>query len=151
MAQIISSCIIGCLLWPACSLDKAVSLCLASFCTSRPSFPITPGIFSYPTFALQFPVMKRTCFLVLEGLVGLHRTGEVGKTTRPFGYNLNQIPYDPTVEVMNRFKELDMIDKECLKNCGERFVTLNRKQWLKPSQRKRNTRKQHGGLRRFYK
>ena len=50
------------------------------------------------------------------------------KTTGPFRYNLNQIPYDHTVEVMNRFKELDLIDKECLKNCGERFVTPNRKQ-----------------------
>jgi len=35
---------------------------------------------------------------------------KVGKTTRPFGYDLNQIPYDYTVEVTNRFKELDLID-----------------------------------------
>ena len=35
---------------------------------------------------------------------------EVGKTTRPFRYDLNQIPYDYTVEVRNRFKGLDMID-----------------------------------------
>ena len=34
-----------------------------------------------------------------------------GKTTRPFRYNLNQIPYDYTVEVRNRFKELDLIDR----------------------------------------
>ena len=36
---------------------------------------------------------------------------KVGKTTRPFSYDLNQIPYDYTVEVTNRFKGLDLIDK----------------------------------------
>ena len=36
---------------------------------------------------------------------------KVGKTTRPFNYDLNQIPYDYTVEVRNRFKGLDLIDK----------------------------------------
>ena len=35
---------------------------------------------------------------------------KVGKTTRPFRYALNQIPYDYTVEVRNRFKGLDLID-----------------------------------------
>ena len=36
---------------------------------------------------------------------------KVGKTTRPFRYDLNQIPYDYTVEVRNRFKGLDVIDR----------------------------------------
>ena len=36
---------------------------------------------------------------------------KVGKTTRPFRYDLNQIPYDYTMEVRNRFKGLDMIDR----------------------------------------
>ena len=36
---------------------------------------------------------------------------KVGKTIRPFRYDLNQIPYDCTVEVTNRFKGLDLIDK----------------------------------------
>ena len=36
---------------------------------------------------------------------------KVGKTTGPFRYDLNQIPYDYTVEVTNRFKGLDMISK----------------------------------------
>ena len=35
----------------------------------------------------------------------------MGNTTRPFGYDLNQIPYDYTVEVINRFKGLDLIDR----------------------------------------
>ena len=36
---------------------------------------------------------------------------KVGKTTRPFRYDLNQIPYDYTVEVRNRFEGLDLIDR----------------------------------------
>ena len=50
---------------------------------------------------------------------------KVGKTTSPFRYDLNQIPYNYTVEVTNRFKGLDLI--ECLKNYGWRFVTLYRR------------------------
>ena len=49
---------------------------------------------------------------------------KVEKTTRPFKYDLNQIPYDYTMKVRNRFKELDLI--ECLMNYGWRFVTLYR-------------------------
>ena len=49
-----------------------------------------------------------------------------GETTRPFRYDLNQISYDYTVEVPDRFKGLDLI--ECLKNYGWRFVTLYRRQ-----------------------
>ena len=51
---------------------------------------------------------------------------KVGKTTRSFIYELNQIPYNYTVEVTNRFKGLDLI--KCLKNYGQRFVTLYRRQ-----------------------
>ena len=61
---------------------------------------------------------------------------KVGKTTRPFRYDLNQIPYDYTVEVRNRFKGLDLI--ECLMNCGQRFVTLHRRQESRPFPGKRN-------------
>ena len=46
----------------------------------------------------------------------------MGKTTRPFRYDLNQIAYDYTVEVRNRFKGLDLL--ECLMNYRQRFVTL---------------------------
>ena len=51
---------------------------------------------------------------------------KVGRTTRPFRYDLKQIPYDYTVEVTNSFKGLDLI--ECLNNYGWRFVTLYRRQ-----------------------
>jgi len=50
---------------------------------------------------------------------------KVGKTTKPFRYDLNQSPYDYTVEVKNRCKELELI--ECLKNTW-RFITLYRRQ-----------------------
>ena len=51
---------------------------------------------------------------------------KVGKITRPFRYDLNQIPYNYTVEVTNTFKGLDLI--EYLKNYGQRFMTLYRRQ-----------------------
>ena len=51
---------------------------------------------------------------------------KVWKIIRPFRYDLNQIPYDYTVEVRNRFKGLDLI--ECLKNYGWKFITLYRRQ-----------------------
>ena len=64
---------------------------------------------------------------------------KVGPTTRPFRYDPDQITYNFTVVVTNRFKEL-----ECLKSCGWRFVTLYSRQWSKSSQRKRNARKHRG-------
>ena len=51
---------------------------------------------------------------------------KAGKITRPFRYDLNQIPYNFTVEMTNRFKRLDLI--ECLKNCGGRFMISYRRQ-----------------------
>ena len=74
---------------------------------------------------------------------------KVGKTVRPFRYDLNQIPYDYTVEVKNRFKGLDLI--ECLKNYGQMFVILYRRQGSRPSPWKRNAKRQNGCLRRPYK
>ena len=74
---------------------------------------------------------------------------KVGNTTRPFRYDLNQIPYNYTVEVRNRFKGLDLI--ECLINYEWRFVILYRRQESRPSPRKRNAKKQNGCLRRPYK
>ena len=71
---------------------------------------------------------------------------KVGKTTSPFRYDLNQIPYDYTVEVTNRFKGFDQI--ECLKNYVQRFLTLYRRQGSRPSPRKRNAKRQNDCLRR---
>ena len=60
---------------------------------------------------------------------------KVWKTTRLFSHDLNQIPYDYTVEVRNGFKGLDLI--ECLMNYGQRFVTWYRRQGSRPSPLKR--------------
>ena len=64
---------------------------------------------------------------------------KVGKTTRPFRYDLNHTPYDYTMEVRNRFKGLDLI--ECLMNYGRRFVTLYRRQGSRTSPRKKKCKK----------
>ena len=74
---------------------------------------------------------------------------KAGKTTRPLRYDLNQIPYDYTVEGTNRCKGLDLI--ECLKNYGWRFMTLYRIQGSRPSPRKRNANRKNACLRRPYK
>ena len=74
---------------------------------------------------------------------------KAGKTTRSFMYDLNQIPYNYTVKVTNTFKALDLI--ECLKNYGQRFMTLYRIQRSRPSPRKRNEKEQNGCLGRPYK
>ena len=62
---------------------------------------------------------------------------KIGKITRPFRYDLNQIPCDYTMEMKNRFKVLDLIDR-CLMNYGWRFVTLYRRQGSRLSPSKRN-------------
>ena len=62
----------------------------------------------------------------LKGMKFRLKLKNVGKTTRPFRHDLNQIPYNYTVEVTNRFKGLDLT--ECLKNYGQRFMTSYRRQ-----------------------
>ena len=74
---------------------------------------------------------------------------KVGKTARPFRCDLNQICYDYTVEMTNRSKRLDLT--ECLKNYGQNFVKLYRRQGSRPSQKKTNAKRQNGCLRRPYK
>ena len=57
--------------------QSSISLCPPSFCIPRPNLPVTPGVSWLPTFAFQSSIMKRTSLgwvLVLEDLVGLHRT-----------------------------------------------------------------------------
>ena len=76
---------------------------------------------------------------------------KVGKTARPFRYDLNQVPYDYTVEVRNRFKGLDLIGRvpdelwaevhDPVRETGSKTIPL----------RKRNAKKQNGCLKRPYK
>ena len=75
---------------------------------------------------------------------------KVGKTMRPFMYDLNQIPYDYTVEVRNRFKGLDLIDRvpdelwtevhDIVQEIGIKTIPVEKK-----------CKKQNGCLRRPYK
>ena len=62
---------------------------------------------------------------IMKSLLQNSDLTKVGKTTRSFRFDLNQISYDYTVEVTNRFKGLDFL--ECLKNYGWKFVTLYRR------------------------
>ena len=71
---------------------------------------------------------------------------KVGKTTRPFRYELNEIPYDYTVEVTNRFKESYLIDRVPEELWMEAH-DMYRRQWSRPSPRKRNAKRQNGCLR----
>ena len=75
---------------------------------------------------------------------------KVGKTTRPFWYDLNQIPYDYTVEVSNRFKGLDLIDRVPDELWME-VRDIVQRQGSRPSPWKRNAKKQNGCLGRPYK
>ena len=75
---------------------------------------------------------------------------KVEKITRPFMYDLNQIPYDYTVEVKSRFKGLDLIDRVPDELWME-VHALYRRQESRPSPRKRNAKKQKGCLGRPYK
>ena len=65
-------------------------------------------------------------------------------------YDLNQITYNYTVEMTNRFKELDLLDRVPKELCTEVHDILQR-QGLRPSPRKRNAKKQNDCLRRPYK
>ena len=61
---------------------------------------------------------------------------KVHKTTRPFRYDLNKISYDHSVKVTNRFKGLYLVDR-VPEELWKRFIILYRRQWLKPSPRKK--------------
>ena len=79
-----------------------------------------------------------------ERLIAKYRLklNKVEKTSRTFRYDLNQIPYDYTVEVRNRFKGLDLI--EFLMNYRRKFMTLYKRQGSRPSPWKRNSKKENG-------
>ena len=75
---------------------------------------------------------------------------KVGKTTRPFRYDLNQIPYDYTVEVRNRFKDLDLIDRMPDELWNE-IRDIVQETGIKTIYMKKKCKKQNGCLRRPYK
>ena len=75
---------------------------------------------------------------------------KVEKTTTPFRYDLNQIPYDYTEEVRNRFKGLALIDRVS-DDLWMEVRDIVQEIGSRPSPRKRNAKKQNGCLRRPYK
>ena len=75
---------------------------------------------------------------------------KVGKTPRPFRYDLNQISYNYTVKVTNRFKELDLIDR-VPDELGMEVRDIVQETGTRPSPRKRNAKKQNGYVRRPHK
>ena len=75
---------------------------------------------------------------------------KVGKTTSSFSYDVNQITYDYTVEVMNRFKGLDLVDR-VPEELWMEVHTIVQEVVTKTIPRKRNARRQSVCLRRLYK
>ena len=75
---------------------------------------------------------------------------KVEKTTRPFRYDLNQIPYDYTVELRNRFKGLDLIDRVPDELWNE-VCDIVQEIGIRPFPWKRNAKKQNDCLRKPYK
>ena len=75
---------------------------------------------------------------------------KVEKTTRPFRYDLNQIPYDYTVEVRNRFKGLDLIDRAPDELWTE-VCDIVQETGIKTIPKKKKYKKENGCLRRPYK
>ena len=73
-----------------------------------------------------------------------------GKTTRPFRYDLNQFPYHYTVEVTNRFKGLDLIDR-VHEQLSMEVPDIEQEAGIKTIPRRRNAKRQNGCLRRPYK
>ena len=86
-------------------------------------------------------------FLIVKFRLKLKK---IGKTTRPFRHDLNQIPYDYTVEVRNRFKGLDLIDRVPEELWVEVRDTVQ-DTLTKTIPKKTNAKRQNGCLRRPYK
>ena len=75
---------------------------------------------------------------------------KVGKTTRPFRYDLNQISYDYTVEGRNKFKELDLIDR-VPEELWMEVPDIVQEAGLKTIPKEKKCKKANGCLRRLYK
>ena len=76
------------------------------------------------------------------------KLNKIGKTTRPFKYDLNQIPYDYTVEVINRFKGLDLINRVPEEQWME-VHDIVQEAMIKTIPKKKKCKRQNGCLRRL--
>ena len=91
--------------------------------------------------------MGTDCGSGYELLIAKFRLKKVGKINRPFRYDLIQIPYDYTVEVRNRFKGLDLIDR-LPDELWTEVCDVVQETGIKTIPKKRNAKKQNGCLRR---
>ena len=96
------SCIQSAKTRPGADCGSDHELLIAKFGLKLKKVGGTTRPFRYESAALNMPA----------NLENSDKIKESRKTTRPFGYDLNQIPYDYTVEVRNRFKGLDLIDRK---------------------------------------
>ena len=79
-----------------------------------------------------------------------HKWKKAGKITRPFGYDLNKISYNYTMEVTNRFKELHMVGR-VPEELWTEVHNIVEEAVAKTTPKKRNARRQRSCLRRLYK
>ena len=118
----------------------------------KPTFSLSTFTFIKRLFSSSSAIRVVSSAYLHELLITKFRLKlkKVGKTTRPFRYDLNQTPYDYTVEVRNRCKRLDLIDRVpdelWMEVCDFIQETGSR-----PSPWKRNAKKQNGCLGRPYK
>ena len=104
----------------AFSWQNSISFCPASFCTPRPNLPVTPGVSWLPIFAFQSPIMKRTSWvLVLEGLVGLHRTIQFQLLQHYWSQHRFGLPWYWMVCLGNRDHSVvfEIASKYCILDC----------------------------------
>ena len=79
------------------------------------------------------------------------KLNKIGKTTRPFRYDLNKIPYDFTVLVMNRFKGLNLVDRMPEELWTTEDCNIVQEAVTKTIPKKKKCKKVNGCLRRLYK
>ena len=91
-------------------------------------------------YSLQKQDQELTVAQIMNSLLPNSHLKKVGKTTRPFRYDLNQMPYNYTVGVTNRFKGLDLIDRVPEELRAEVHDIVQETE-IKTTPRKRNTKK----------
>ena len=101
-------------------------------------------------YSQQKQEQELTVAQIMNSLLPNSDLEPVGKTTRSFRYDLNQIPYDYTVEVRNRFKGLDLIDRVPDELWTEVHDIVQETGIKTIPEKKRNAKKQNGCLRRTY-
>ena len=100
-------------------------------------------------YSQQKQYQEQTVAQIMNSLLPNSNLKKVGKTTRPLRYDLNKIPYNYTVEVRNRFKGLDLIDK-VPDELWTKVRDIVKEAGIKTIPKKRNAKRQNGCLRRPY-